>query len=275
MNPEIITQAQKALSEGKKLVFLVGAGLSAESGIPTFRGKDGYWVSGSKNYKAEEIGTWRMFSHSAKEVWKWYLYRKSVTEFAQPNQGHLMLKALEDRVGDQFALISQNVDGLHKKAGNSAARTMLIHGDMDYVRCADECTRDWYPFPPGIPLKNRNKDVITDAEWKLLRCPKCGEDLRPNVLWFDETYNEHYYKYWSVVDLIPQVGVLFVLGTSGATSLPANVVNWCLETGAQVVEVNLDDNQLSSLVRGHAHGWIVRESCSDFLTELRDALAGV
>jgi NAD-dependent deacetylase len=275
MDDKIISALKKTLKNGKKVSFLVGAGISAESGIPTFRGKDGYWVSGSKNYKAEEIGTFRMFSHSSKEVWKWYLYRKSITEFALPNQSHHMLKEIEDVLGDQFALISQNVDGLHKKAGSSEARTFLIHGDFDFVRCGAECTEELYPFPAGIPLKGRDKDVITDEEWALLRCPKCGDDLRPHVLWFDEVYNERYYKLYSVLSAVHVTGLLFVLGTSGATGLPTRIVHGALEHGTTVVEVNLEESTLSNALFLNPNGVVVRQGSSAFLSELRRELEGM
>ena len=107
----ILDRIEYCLKHDKKISFLVGAGISAESGILTFRGEDGYWVSSSKNYKAQEIGTKRFFNIASHEVLKFYLYRKSITEFAKPNQSHFMLKEIESLLNDNFALISQNVDG--------------------------------------------------------------------------------------------------------------------------------------------------------------------
>lgn len=269
---EIIDRAAKCLRDQQYITFLVGAGLSADSGIPTFRGKDGYWVNGSKNYKAEDIGTLRMFLVNPKEVWKWYLYRRSITSAAQPNRGHFALKAIEDLIGDRFALVSQNVDGLHKRAGSSPERTFLIHGDFDYVRCVKECTDEWYPFPEGVSMVNRDKDVITDAEWELFTCPKCGELLRPNVLWFDEYYNETDYKLFSVLKVMENTGLLIALGTSGATGLPFRMVNIALEKRAMVVEVNIDNTQLTKLLQSREDGRIVHMGTSDFLEEFRDSL---
>ena len=198
--------------KGKYVSFLVGAGISAESGIPTFRGKDGYWVIGSKNYKAQEIGTKRFFNLASDEVQKFYLYRKSVTEFAEPNQSHFLLQKIESVLGDQFALISQNVDGLHKKAGSSEKRTYLIHGDHDYMRCGDDCSPELYPFPKEIVLKGRGKDQLTEAEDALLRCPECGEPLRPHVLWFDEFYNEKFFKKDTVTAHLEEYGIVIHSG---------------------------------------------------------------
>lgn len=269
---KIIEQLKLCLEKGRKISFLVGAGLSADSGIPTFRGKDGYWVSGSKNYKAEEIGTFRMFNLASQEVWKWFLYRKSVTEKAKPNPSHFLLKEIEDELEDQFALISQNVDSLHRKAGSSEERTFLIHGDFDFVRCGDECSNELYPFPKDINLADRDKDVITEQEWKALRCPKCEEDLRPHVLWFDEYYDEKYFKRDSVLRISKQTGILFVIGTSGATNLPQMVARNVLARGGMIVEVNIEESYFSDLLKNKAKGVVVNQKSTPFLTELNDII---
>lgn len=269
---KIIEQLKLCLEKGRKISFLVGAGLSADSGIPTFRGKDGYWVSGSKNYKAEEIGTFRMFNLASQEVWKWFLYRKSVTEKAKPNPSHFLLKEIEDELEDQFALISQNVDSLHRKAGSSEERTFLIHGDFDFVRCGDECSNELYPFPKDINLADRDKDVITEQEWKALRCPKCEEDLRPHVLWFDEYYDEKYFKRDSVLRISKQTGILFVIGTSGATNLPQMVARNVLARGGMIVEVNIEESYFSDLLKNKAKGVVVNQKSTPFLTELNEKI---
>lgn len=272
IDERIKSKIKECLLGEKKITFLVGAGISAESDIPTFRGKDGFWVSGSKNYKAQEIGTYRMFAIASYEVWKWYLYRKSLTEKARPNQSHLMLKEIEDLLQDSFILISQNVDSLHKKAGNTDRRTYLIHGDMDYVRCGDGCTDKLFPFPK-IDLENRSKDVLTAEEINLLKCPECGQDLRPHVLWFDETYNEKYYKSESSLKAAGETGVLFVLGTSGATNLPQQIVERVLYYGGTVVEVNTDDSVFTENLRDEESGFVIKSKSSPFLTELNDLIS--
>ena len=268
----IIAQLNYCLERGKKISFLVGAGISAESGIPTFRGQDGYWVSGSKNYKAQEIGTKRFFNIASHEVLKFYLYRKSISEAAQPNQSHFMLKSIESLVGEQFALISQNVDGLHKKAGSSPEKTFLIHGDHDFMRCGDDCTTELYPFPKAIELKGRRKDQLTEAEIEVLQCPKCGADLRPHVLWFDEYYNEKFYKRDSVLRISKETGLLFILGTSGETTLPQVIAQNVLARSGMVVEVNIAESYFSKLLEGKKNGIVIKAESSPFLTELRDVI---
>jgi NAD-dependent deacetylase len=272
MDGRIIKALDLCFAERSKITFLVGAGISADSGIPTFRGKDGYWVSGSKNYKAEEIGTYEMFSKASMEVWKWYLYRKSITEKATPNAGHIALVKIEESLGDRFALVSQNVDSLHRRAGNSEERTYLIHGDFDYVRCGDECTSELYPFPKEVSLVDRNKDVITAEEWEALKCPRCGEDLRPHVLWFDESYDEKYYKLNSVLRVAANTGILFILGTSGATTLPRIVTRDVLANNGFVVEVNIDSGYFTETVKNHKKGIAISQGSSEFLTELESTI---
>ncbi len=270
MDTRIIDKLAQSLSKGKKVSFLVGAGISADSGIPTFRGKDGYWTVGSQNYKAQEIGTYEMFSKASIEVWKWFLYRKSITNNAEPNTGHYMLRDIEQMIGDNFALISQNVDSLHKKAGNTEERTYLIHGDFDYVRCGDNCSTDIYPFPVGISLQNRDKDIITEEEWAMLRCPKCGEDLRPHVLWFDERYNEKYFKLETVLRLSKHTGILFVLGTTLATNLPETVVRNVLSKNGLVVYVNIDEYE--GFLEKMKNAIIIQQDSFSFLVELKDII---
>lgn len=265
----ISDRIEYCLKKRKKISFLVGAGISAESGIPTFRGEDGYWVSGSKNYKAQEIGTKRFFNIASHEVLKFYLYRKSITEFAKPNQSHLMLKEIESLLKDNFVLISQNVDSLHKKAGNSDERTYLIHGDHDFMRCGDECSNELYPFPEGIKLKGRQKDQLTESEIEFLKCPKCNEDLRPHVLWFDEYYNEKFFKKDSVLRISKETGILFVLGTSGETTLPQIIAKNVLAKSGTVVEININESYFSELLSNKANGIVINSKSTPFLTELK------
>lgn len=268
----ILEQIKTCLSTERKISFLVGAGISAESGIPTFRGEDGYWVSGSKNYKAQEIGTKRMFNIASHEVLKFYLYRKSITEFAKPNQSHLMLRDIELLLQDNFALISQNVDSLHKKAGNSSNRTFLIHGDHDFMRCGDDCTNELYPFPKEIELKDREKNRLTFEEIEILKCPKCGEVLRPHVLWFDEFYDEIFFKQKTVLRISKETGLLFILGTSGETTLPQVIAKNVLANSGLVVDINIADNYFSNLLLTKKNGIVIKENSSIFLTELKDEI---
>ena len=136
---------------------------SVESGIPTFRGEEGYWTVGSAEYHPQEMATYAMFSQLPDEVWTWYLYRRTICRQAGPNAGHLALVELETLLADRFVLITQNVDGLHLQAGNSLKRTYQIHGNIDYMRCSAECSTDIYPVPDEISPKAKG-DHLTQAE---------------------------------------------------------------------------------------------------------------
>lgn len=258
-----------AIKGSSFITFLVGAGISAESGIPTFRGAEGYWKIGYVNYKPQEIGNYKMFHNNPIEVWKWFLFRKTVCRNAKPNAGHYALKNIEDVLGNRFALISQNVDGLHKRAGNTLERTYLIHGDLDYVRCGNECKypNELYPFPNGIADKSR-EDLILKEELTLLKCPKCGKFLRPHVLWFDEYYEEEYYKSKTVMKIAENTSLLFVIGTSGATNLPHQIAMQALNQGCTFVVIDVDENIFSEVAQEYENGYFLKGKSGEILPEL-------
>ena len=208
-----------------RITVLTGAGISAESDIPTFRGPEGYWTIGSKAYHPQDMATYRMFMQKPDEVWKWYLYRIGVCGQAKPNSGHLALAEMEEFFKNRFTLITQNVDNLHLRAGNSLKHTFQIHGNIFFMRCAHECDLKIYPIPAEFLGKRKKDQPLTETEFKLLECPDCGNRTRPHVLWFDEMYNEHYYRYDSSLIVAGKTDVLIIVGTSGATSLP-NYIVW-------------------------------------------------
>src|SRR5687767_24974 len=133
MDP-VIVRAQQAVAGGGKVVVLTGAGVSAESGIPTFRGKEGYWTVGSREYHPQELATHEAFTQMPWDVWAWYLYRRAVCRAASPNAAHEACVRWDAALGARFALITQNVDGLHRRAGSPAERTFPIHGDIGLMR---------------------------------------------------------------------------------------------------------------------------------------------
>ncbi|MCX7999371.1 MAG: NAD-dependent protein deacylase, partial [Leptospiraceae bacterium] len=155
------------IRNSNKVAVITGAGVSAESGIPTFRGAGGYW----RNYKAEELATPEAFAKNPKLVWEWYDMRRKVCLNAQPNPAHNVIAEMESFY-PEFYLITQNVDGLHRRAGSK--KLVQIHGDIFTVRCTS-CTYigENYEVPlQEIPPK----------------CPNCNSLLRPHIVWFGETY---------------------------------------------------------------------------------------
>ncbi|MDY6856146.1 MAG: Sir2 family NAD-dependent protein deacetylase [Thermodesulfobacteriota bacterium] len=253
------------------LTVLTGAGISKESGIPTFRGKEGYWTVGSKEYQPVEMATVRMFNRDPFEVWKWYLYRKTICTNASLNAGHLAVAQLEWIFKDRFCLITQNVDGLHIRAGNSLEKTYQIHGNIDFMRCFKRCTMDIFPIPEEIPPKGKG-DVLTEKDRVLLACPYCGSLSRPHVLWFDESYNEIYYRFESSIQRALQTDLLIVIGTSGATNLPMQVGSLVARRNATMIDINPAKNPFSHMAESTERGYYYPGKSSEILPCIVDFL---
>jgi NAD-dependent deacetylase len=236
-----------------RVIALTGAGISAESGIPTFRGKEGYWTVGAREYRPQELATFEAFEAMPEEVWAWYLYRRGVCRDAAPNPAHLALAACERALGDRFALVTQNVDGLHRRAGN--ANLHEIHGNIDLARCAAECTPARFEVAPERT------------------CPRCGGPARPHVLWFDESYDEERYHLHTVRTLATRADLLIVVGTSAQTNLPWQVVRLAADVGAAIIDVNVEDNPFAEIARSSG-GAAVRGSAVDVVPRLVETIAG-
>ncbi len=221
------------LSHRRKLVALVGAGISADSGVPTFRDDDGIWTIGSVNYVPQEMGTAKMLRANPIEVWKWKLNYNNFFKKAEPNAGHFALKELEDMLGDRFQLVTQNIDGLHFEAGSSRERTLQIHGSIEHTRCLKGCTEELF----GLPNVSYTKgEEWTEAHTKALACPKCGGFLRPHVLLFDENYDD--FNWESSLKAAQECGMLLMVGTTLATNLPQAVFMEAMSRNALCINVN-------------------------------------
>lgn len=249
------------------ILWLTGAGISAESGIPTFRGKDGYWQVGSKNYRAEELATMAAFLEHPAEVWAWYLYRRSVCRQAAANPAHLALADLERSLGDRFLLITQNVDGLHLRAGNTRRRTFEIHGNIDYFRPVRG--DGVHPLPEAIGDDWTKGRQLTAEEAQLLFIDDVAG--RPHVLWFDESYDEENFRFESSLRAAEEASLLVIVGTSGATNLPRHVASAVARRGAPFLVINPDPSPFTELatelaeagrpaavLRGTAGEWVPR-----------------
>ncbi len=255
-------------ARGGKVSVLTGAGISAESGIPTFRGPEGYWTVGSKEYRPEEMATRAMFSIDPWEVWAWYLYRRTVCARAAPNPGHLALARLEALLGDRMRLITQNVDGLHLRAGNTPERTFQIHGNLFSMRCARNCTRETFPIPPEIGDKGKNEPV-TEREKALLVCPRCGGLARPHVLWFDEFYDEPFFRAESALHWAASSDLLLVVGTAGATTLPFRIGRiFAAKPEAVFIDVNPGPNPFREMAAAHPRGLVLEGKSGEILPRL-------
>jgi len=253
-----------------RLVVLTGAGISAESGIPTFRGKEGYWTVGSTNYTPMEMATRAMFAESPEQVWAWYLWRFAACASAEPNDGHRAIVNLERALGERMALVTQNVDGLHQRAGSTEARTYAIHGDARRMRCAGEC-RDPIRDLPELGAR-AEKAPFSDSLRKALTCAKCGAWMRPHVLWFDEFYDELLYRSESALAAARRASLLIVVGTSGATTLPMRIAMECLQRGDPIIDINIDENVFSEMAEGN--GVTLRGPATVMLPEIVQLLLG-
>jgi NAD-dependent deacetylase len=270
-SPRALALLDDALSREGPLVFLTGAGISAESGVPTFRGAEGYWTIGSRNYRPEDLATREAFSQLPEEVWAWYLYRRAVCRAARPNAAHIALAELERALGERLLLVTQNVDGLHLRAGSSPERTYQIHGNIDFLRCEEEHPRI-RPLPEGLPLDWPKTRRLTDAERDMLRC--CGGRgwSRPHVLWFDESYDEPLFRFHSSLEAAASAALLVVVGTSGATNLPTHVVSIAARRDVPVIVVNQDESPFTELAARLPRGLVLRGTATEHVPGLARAL---
>ncbi len=272
-SPRPLPSEARALLEptGGIVLFLTGAGISAESGIPTFRGPEGYWTVGSRNYHPTELATRAAFERMPREVWAFYLHRRAVCRAAEPNAAHRAIAALEATLGDALLVLTQNVDGLHLRAGSSRARTYEIHGNIDFMRYVDESQPEPLPLPPGIDVAWAKGRALTDAEWALLRSPS-GVRARPHVLWFDERYDEANFRFESSLAVAARASLLVVVGTTGATNLPLQIGGVAARHGVPLVVVNPEPNPFSELAERGA-GVFLEGTASAWVPSICEALA--
>jgi NAD-dependent deacetylase len=217
-------QVREWLHEAGTVAALTGAGISAESGIPTFRDANGLW----RQYRAEDLATPEAFFRDPRTVWEWYDWRRSLIAAAQPNPGHRALAAMEGaRAG--FTLITQNVDGLHHRAGSR--RVLKLHGDIWTLRCT-ACRREREDRSPQLdPLPPR--------------CA-CGALERPGVVWFGEALPA---EVWEQAEAAARgCDLLLVIGTSALVYPAAGLVHVAQSHGARVVEINTAATPLSDVV---------------------------
>ena len=264
--------AQRLLATARErkgaAVWLTGAGISAESGIPTFRGEQGFWTVGSRNYHPQEMATMEAFREMPDEVWAWYLYRRSVCRAAAPNAAHEALVALERASGDDFLLVTQNVDGLHTRAGNSLARTYQIHGNVDYMRPVGGSAIVPIPSELGDTWDRHRK--LTAVERTLLQHE--GVPTRPHVLWFDEIYSEELYRYESSLEAVFEASVLVIVGTTGGTNLPFHMGRLAQKRLVPMIIINPERNPFVDMVEDGGVGCWLSGTAGEWVPQVAAAL---
>jgi NAD-dependent deacetylase len=213
-----LEQAAGLLRQAESVAVLTGAGISAESGVPTFRGAGGLW----EGHSIDEVATPMAFEENPELVWGFYNARRANLRTVQPNPGHRTLAAMEARWGStRFALITQNVDGLHRVAGSQ--RVLELHGNLARVRCT-AC------------------DLIEDRGYQALpempHCDRCGALLRPDVVWFYEMLPQDVWR--ESTHAVEACQCLMVVGTSAIVYPAASLIDFARGAGAGVIEVNLE-----------------------------------
>ncbi|MFP5235781.1 MAG: SIR2 family NAD-dependent protein deacylase [Acidobacteriota bacterium] len=223
-----------SISSSDQVFVLTGAGISAESGLPTFRASDGLWAG----HRVEDVCTPEALDENPALVWQFYSERRAQGEKAQPNAAHIALAELESKLGERFFLCTQNVDDLHERAGSR--RMVHMHGELAKSRCEAECGRP--------PVEDRR--VYRNLE-EVGRCA-CGARLRPHIVFFGEMPLE-----MSRIEReIAAATVMIVIGTSGSVYPAANFVNWARRSGARTVYVGperpLNAQAFTQIVEGKA-----------------------
>lgn len=204
--------AARLLASASRVVALTGAGISAESGVPTFRGEEGLW----RNFRPEDLATPEAFARDPRLVWEWYAWRQGVVEGCEPNPAHQALVRLEQE-WPGFTLITQNVDGLHARAGS--IRILELHGNLFRARCVREAdVRDFR------------------AEGELPPRCSCGGLLRPQIVWFGESLDERTIEL--AVQAVEECELLLLVGTSALVTPAALLPVIARRSGAEVIEVN-------------------------------------
>ena len=208
------------LRDTEKIVFVTGAGISQESGIPTFRGKDGLW----RKYDPMKLATIDAFYEDPKLVWEWYEERRQNILSASPNPGHVAIAELEKH--RQVSVLTQNIDGLHQRAGST--NIYELHGSIITIKCT------------VCDFKNK----ITSGILQLPPLCKCGNILRPDVVWFGEALPQDVWK--SAMIQASSCDTMIVVGTSLEVS-PANLLPvYAKQNGAMIIEVNVEKTHMSS-----------------------------
>ncbi len=264
--------ASRRIEGDGPIVLLTGAGISAESGIPTFRGAEGYWRVGSRNYQPTEMATAVAFARMPEEVWRWYLFRRGVCRAAAPNAAHLALVRLEQRARRavpaghperRWPAPARGQARPHAPTRSTATSTS-VDAFADVRLPSDRCR-------PTLAVDWKKDRTLTDAERAALRCD-CGDWLRPHVLWFDESYDEPRYRYVSALRAAEAAAALVVVGTSGATTLPARMCEMVAARGVPFIVVDPEPTVFSALAGQTARGQFLRGSASAILPSLIEEL---
>ena len=222
----MIEKAIEILNSSRSLFILTGAGISAESGIPTFRGADGLW----KNYSATDLATPEAFEKNPELVWEWYHWRQGIILKAEPNPAHFAVAELEKKFNN-FLLLTQNVDNLHRRAGSK--KVLELHGNIFRARCLSCGRIVHHQIEPG-------KEIIN--------LPKCDCEglLRPDIVWFGEQIPQDIWQ--ASLEFLSAADTSIICGTSGIVWPAAAIPEMAKKNRAKIIEINLEPTPISSIV---------------------------
>ena len=227
---DLLARARQCLQHAAHIAVLSGAGISAESGVPTFRdAQTGLWA----RFRPEELATEDAFRRHPERVWDWYAERRASLAAVQPNAGHLALAGFERRHPGRLTVITQNIDGLHQRAGSQGV--LALHGSLAEDRWLDPCA-----------LHRQGACDVAQAEpGRPPRCPQCGNPVRPAVVWFGEMLPEDALR--QAEQAARRCDVMLVVGTAGAVYPAAGLAHQARAVGAQVIIVNPHPSELDEL----------------------------
>lgn len=257
INAQTLEAARALLARAENVCVLSGAGMSAESGVPTFRGEDGLW----KNYRPETLATPQAFRRDPRLVWEWYDWRRGLIRECEPNAGHGALArfALGPR---EVHVVTQNVDGLHEQAAREAAEgedpspalPIEVHGSIFRVKCTG-CS---YALPHREPISTESVDDLP-------ACPVCSRLLRPDVVWFGESLDPSVLG--RAFEAAQRASVCLVIGTSALVHPAASVPLATRDAGGVLIEVNPTETPLTG-----ASEFVLRGGSAQVLPALLDGL---
>jgi NAD-dependent protein deacetylase/lipoamidase len=234
------------IKNAKSVVFFTGAGISTESGIPTFRGKDGIW----NKLKPEELANFNAFLKNPDLVWEWYQHRKKIVHESNPNPAHIAIAEMQE-LFPEVIVITQNIDNLHRRAGNKII--FELHGNIERNYCIkchkyyNEEPEDKLDFSHGVP-----------------KC-ECGGLIRPDVVWFGEYLPQDQFR--SSENASIKADIFFIVGTSAVVFPAASLIYTAKTAGAYLIEVNTDPSGASEVVNDSFYG-----QAGDILPQIKDEI---
>jgi len=217
-----IESAAEILKESLSVAVLTGAGVSAESKVPTYRDANGLW----NKFQAQDLATMEAFARNPATVWEWYSYRQQLMLKCDPNPGHYIFKEMEDHY-PEFTLITQNIDGLHQRAGSK--KILELHGNIMKARCMKE--------------EDKVFDFIAGDNY-LPKCENCGSLIRPHVVWFGEMLDSDVIG--KATEVSANCEVFIISGTSAVVYHAAGLPLIALRSGARLIEINMEETPITN-----------------------------